>query len=71
MWGHLRMQAKLSQTVTGVKSFFLKAIDPFFSKNGAGTELPITITGTHDRPVLGVTVFHKKFEKPIGKQQTQ
>jgi AsmA-like C-terminal region len=71
MRGHLRMQAKLSQTVTGVKSFFLKAIDPFFSKNGAGTELPITITGTHDSPVLGVTVFHKKFERQIGKQQTQ
>jgi len=71
MRGHLRMQAKLSQTVTGVKSFFLKAVDPFFSKNGAGTELPITITGTHDSPVLGVTVFHKKFEKQIGKQQTQ
>jgi hypothetical protein len=69
MQGHLRMQAKLSQTVTGAKSFFLKAIDPFFSKNGAGTELPITITGTHDRPVLGVTVFHKKFEKQMGKQQ--
>jgi hypothetical protein len=67
MQGHLRMQAKLSQTVTGAKSFFLKAIDPFFSKNGAGTELPITITGTQESPVLGVTVFHKKFEKQMGK----
>jgi hypothetical protein len=67
MQGHLRMQAKLSQTVTGAKSFFLKAIDPFFSKNGAGTELPITITGTQDKPVMGVTVFHKKFAKQMGK----
>jgi VCBS repeat-containing protein len=66
MRGKLRMQAKLSQTVTGVKSFFLKAIDPFFSKNGAGAELPITITGTEDKPVMGVTVFHKKFEKQMG-----
>jgi AsmA-like C-terminal region len=65
--GHLRMQAKLSQTVTGAKSFFLKAIDPFFSKNGAGTELPITITGTQESPVLGVSVFHKKFERSMGK----
>src|ERR1700746_653168 len=39
MRGNLSMQAKLSQTVTGAKSFFLKAIDPFFSKNGAGTVL--------------------------------
>src|SRR6266481_2397756 len=66
MRGNLRMQAKLSQTVTGAKSFFLKAIDPFFSKNGAGTVLPISITGTEDKPVMGVTVFHKKFEKQMG-----
>ena len=67
MQGHLRMKAKLSQTVTGAKSFFLKAIDPLFSKNGAGTELPITITGTQQTPVFGVSVFHKKIEKPMGK----
>ncbi len=66
MRGNLKMQAKLSQTVTGAKSFFLKAIDPFFSKNGAGTVLPITITGSEANPVMGVTVFHKKFEKQMG-----
>jgi VCBS repeat-containing protein len=66
MQGKLKMQAKLSQTVTGAKSFFLKAVDPFFSKDGAGTVLPITITGTEDKPVMGVTVFHKKFEKQMG-----
>jgi hypothetical protein len=70
MQGHLRMQAKLSQTTTGVKSFFLKAIDPLFSKNGAGTELPITITGTQEAPVFGVSVFHKKIEKRLGKPAT-
>jgi hypothetical protein len=64
--GHLTMQAKLSQTVTGTKSFFLKAIDPLFSKHGAGTELPISITGTEQNPVFAVTVFHKKIEKPMG-----
>ena len=66
MQGHLKMQAKLSHTVTGAKSFFLKAIDPFFAKGGAGTELPITITGTQESPVFGVTVFHKKIEKQMG-----
>ena len=30
--GKLRMQAKISQTTTGVKSFVLKAVDPFFRK---------------------------------------
>ena len=66
MKGKLRLQAKISQTVTGVKSFFLKAVDPFLSKNGAGTELPLTITGTRDKPVFGVSVFHKTIKKGLG-----
>ncbi|HUE43328.1 MAG TPA: hypothetical protein VMP12_07170 [Candidatus Sulfotelmatobacter sp.] len=64
--GHLRLQAKLSQTVTGKKSFFLKAVDPFFSKEGAGTLLPITITGKRDAPTLGVSAFHKTFKRSLG-----
>ncbi len=63
--GHLRLQAKLSQTVTGTKSVFLKPLDPFFEKKGYGTVLPIRITGTRDNPVFGVTVFHKTFEKHL------
>jgi len=63
--GHLRLKAKLSQTTTGAKSFFMKAFDPFFSKNGAGTELPITITGTRDNPLFGVSVFHKEIKKEV------
>ena len=38
--GKLRMQAKISQTTTGVKSLVLKAVDPFFRKDGQ-TEVPI------------------------------
>ena len=64
--GHLRLQAKLSQTVTGKKSFFLKAVDPFFSKDGAGTLLPITITGKRNAPTLGVSAFHKTFKRSLG-----
>jgi hypothetical protein len=64
--GFLRLQAKLSKTVTGKKSFFLKAVDPFFSKGGAGTQLPITITGTRQAPTLGVSVFHKTIKKQLG-----
>jgi hypothetical protein len=64
--GELRMQAKLSQTVTGTKSFFLKAVDPFFAKKGAGALIPISITGTRDSPTVGVTVFHKTIEKKLG-----
>jgi hypothetical protein len=70
MQGHLKMQAKLSQTVTGAKSFFLKAIDPLFSKNGAGTDLSISITGTEESPVFSVTVLHKKIDKQLDKPGT-
>jgi hypothetical protein len=64
--GHLRLQAKLSQTVTGAKSFFLKAVDPFFKKAGAGALVPISITGTREHATIGVTIFHKTVEKKLG-----
>jgi hypothetical protein len=63
--GHLRLQAKLSQTTTGAKSVLLKAVDPLFEKKGAGTVVPIHISGTRDNPVFGVTVFHKNFDKHL------
>jgi AsmA-like C-terminal region len=64
--GHLRLQAKLSQTVTGARSFFLKAVDPFFKKDGAGALVPISITGTREQATIGVTIFHKTVEKKLG-----
>ena len=69
--GHLVLQAKLSQTVNGPKSFFLKAFDPFFGKKGAGTVLPIRITGTRENPVFGVSVLHKSFQKPLKSGSTR
>jgi AsmA-like C-terminal region len=64
--GELRMEAKLSQLVSGKKSIFLKAVDPFFSKRGAGTLIPITITGTRDKPTLEFSMFHRKMKKSFG-----
>ena len=52
--GTLRMQARLSQTVSGFKSILLRAADPFFSKDGAGAVLPIKITGTRQNPSFGL-----------------
>jgi len=52
--GDLLLQAKLSQTTTGAKSFFLKAADPFFKGRNGGTDLPIKITGTKDHPTFGL-----------------
>jgi hypothetical protein len=63
--GQLRLQAALSQTVTGVKSILVKPLDPFFKKEGAGTVIPISITGTRENPVFAATVFHKTFRKEI------
>jgi uncharacterized protein involved in outer membrane biogenesis len=56
--GKLLMDAKLSQTTTGVKSFFLKAVDPFFKGKHGGTSLPIKITGTKDHPSFGLDLHH-------------
>jgi hypothetical protein len=67
--GELRMKARLSQTVTGAKSFFLKAIDPLFAKKGAGSLIPISITGTREAPTMAVTVFHKKIERKLSTEK--
>ena len=60
--GKLKMKAKLSQTTTGIKSFFLKAVDPFFKGQGAGSVIPIKITGTKDSPSFG-SDFHDPANK--------
>jgi hypothetical protein len=61
--GKARMQAKLSHMVMGWKSVLLKPVDPFFSKNGAGTDLPVKITGTRAEPHVGLDFGHKPKEK--------
>ena len=58
--GKARMNAKLSHMVTGWKSILLKPVDPFFSKHGAGTEIPITMTGTKSEPHFGFDFGQKK-----------
>jgi len=52
--GALRLRAKISQTMTGWKHWLLKPVDPFFSKNGAGTYLKIKITGDSKHPKFGL-----------------
>ncbi|MBI2822984.1 MAG: hypothetical protein HYX74_12245 [Acidobacteria bacterium] len=52
--GELRMQARLSQTTSGFTSILLKVLDPFFKKKGAGSVLPIKITGTLNEPSFGL-----------------
>ena len=65
--GKARMNAKLSHMVSGWKSVLLKPVDPFLSKNGAGTELPVKITGTRSEPHFGLDFGHKEAEKDARK----
>jgi hypothetical protein len=54
--GHLHMQASLSEMTSGIKSFFAKLAQPFFSgKKGEGkTDIPIKISGTRAEPKFGL-----------------
>jgi len=62
--GKLRLDAKLSQTTTGMKSFFLKAVDPLFEGKDGGTVLPIKITGTKGQPKYGLDLHDKANKEP-------
>lgn len=52
--GTVRLDAPISKVVGGVKGFFLKAVDPLFRKQGAGTVLPIKMVGTLKEPQTSV-----------------
>jgi hypothetical protein len=58
--GTLRLQAKLSQTTTGVKSILLKLADPFFKKKDAGAVVPIKVGGTLRHPSFGLNLGGSK-----------
>jgi hypothetical protein len=48
--GTAKLNAKVSQMTTGFKSKLLKLADPWFSRDGSGTVLPIVISGTRGEP---------------------
>jgi hypothetical protein len=56
--GLARLDAHVSQMVGGWKSILLKPVDPFFAKNGAGTQVPIQVTGTRSDPKIGLDFKH-------------
>jgi hypothetical protein len=51
--GTLKLDAKISETLSGWKRWLAKPIDPFFSKNGAGTFLKIQVVGSSKEPKFG------------------
>lgn len=52
--GNVRLDAKVSQVVGGWKGAMLKPADPFFSKRGAGTYLPVKISGSREKVDFGL-----------------
>ena len=57
--GTLKLQATVSQTMTGWKRWALKPVNPFFAKEGAGTFLRIKVTGTSKAPKFGIDRSNK------------
>ena len=62
--GALKLDAKLSQTMSGWKRWVLKPVDPFFAKNGAGTFLRIKIDGSSHDPKFGLDRSRKNEPRP-------
>jgi hypothetical protein len=54
--GTAKLDATISQMTTGVKRVLLKPLDPLFRRDGAGTVLPVTITGTRASPSFHVEI---------------
>ena len=51
--GTLKMDAKFSQSTSGIKSFFAKVLDPFFNKK-QGSVIPVEMDGTYHHPHFGI-----------------
>jgi hypothetical protein len=51
--GTAKMQATISQMVGGWKGKLLRPADRFFKKDGAGTSIPIYVSGTREKPEFG------------------
>jgi len=62
--GKAKLDATVSQVVGGVLGVFLKPADRFFKKDGAGTEVPIRISGTRQDPHFGLDFHHKSNNPP-------
>jgi hypothetical protein len=65
--GRMRVDTKISKTETGMKSFLLKALDPFFKKKRKGEVVPVHITGTYEHPQFGLDFTSQKGQKQPNK----
>jgi hypothetical protein len=66
--GAAMLDATVSQMVGGVLGVLLKPADRYFKKDGAGTEIPIHISGTREDPKFGVDfdrMRHRSKTEPL------
>ena len=54
--GYLLTDATLADMTSGFKSLLARAAQPFFSRPGGGSRLPIRISGTREKPQFGLDV---------------
>jgi hypothetical protein len=54
--GTLAMQASLSEATTGIKSWLLKPLSPFFKRKHAGAVVAVSITGAYPHPSYKVSL---------------
>ncbi len=66
--GTLKLQATVSQMVTGWKRLALRPLDRFFEKDGAGTFLRIRVDGTSKTPRFGLVIAGRQLEAPLPKR---
>ena len=69
--GLVRTVASASHMETGIKSILLKPISPFLKKNGAGMQVPISLTGSKTAPVLALDLSHLHQEKKISQSNPE
>jgi hypothetical protein len=62
--GTARMQATVSEMVGGWKGLLLKPADRLFKKDGAATEIGITLRGTREDPKFGIDFNRMKRTSP-------
>jgi hypothetical protein len=68
--GTAAMDATVSQMLGGILGVLAKPADRFFKKDGAGTEVPIRVSGTKEDPSFGIDFsrMKKNFRPPSAPQ---
>jgi hypothetical protein len=54
--GEVKLDASVSETMTGAKRVLLKPVDPIMARHNAGTYLPIKVSGNREQPKIKLDV---------------